>query len=115
MPLVALKLIVLAVCLLLAAFFAASETALFSLRRSERNRLASETGARAQAANDLLARPRTLLVVILLVGVSIDALFFSVSADIARDIALAHGAWALPLLGAASVVIMLAIGEITPK
>src|SRR5688572_30141088 len=107
--------VILVACLLLAAFFAASETALFSLRRSERNRLANEPTPGARAATDLLARPRTLLVVILLMGVSIDALFFSVSADFAAGVARIHGNWAIPAIGAISVVFMLILGEIIPK
>ncbi len=110
-----LPLLLLPACLVLAAFFAASETALFSLRRSERNRLAAETSREARAATDLLARPRTLLVVILLAGVTIDALFFSVAAGFAHEVAHRYGPWTVPAIGAASVVLMLAIGEITPK
>jgi CBS domain containing-hemolysin-like protein len=105
----------LGLCLLLAAFFAASETALFSLRREEQKRLLAETSPAARAANDLLSRPRTLLVVILLAGVTIDAFFFSVSAHIAHDFSLTHGLWAIPVVGAVSVILMLALGEIAPK
>jgi putative hemolysin len=102
-------------CLLLCAFFAASETALFSLRRSERIQLEGDPGPSARAACDLLARPRSLLVVILLVGVSLDALFFSVSADLAHHLAQVHGPWAIPAVGAAAVLLVLVFGEITPK
>jgi CBS domain containing-hemolysin-like protein len=107
--------VMLGACLLLAAFFAASETALFSLKRSERSRLAGEPSEEARAATNLLARPRTLLVVILLIGVAIDALFFSVSADIAAAFASSYGALAIPVSGALAVALMLAVGEITPK
>ncbi len=107
--------VILVACILLAAFFAASETALFSLRRSERSRLANEATPEARAATDLVARPRTLLVVILLMGVTIDALFFSVSADFAAGLTTAYGALAIPAVGAVSVVLMLVLGEIIPK
>ncbi len=108
-------LLLLAACLVLAAFFAASETALFSLRRSERARLAGDPSSEARAVTDLLARPRALLVVILLVGVTIDALFFSVSADLAYELARTVGSWAVPLVAALSVFLMLGLGEVLPK
>ncbi|MBI3723971.1 DUF21 domain-containing protein, partial [bacterium] len=101
--------------LLLAAFFSASETALFSLRRADRERLQADRSIPARAALDLLARPRALLVAFLLVGVTLDAVFFSVSAGISHRLAEAHGAWAIPAVGALAVASVLLLGEVLTK
>src|SRR5437764_323908 len=88
---------------------AGSTTMLWPLRLA----IAETTSARS--ARDLLARPRTLLVAILLVGVTLDAVFFSLSAGMADHLAEARGPWAIPFVGAISVAAVLILGEILPK
>lgn len=102
--------------LLLCAFFSASETALFSLRRSDRVLLEGDQGPRARAARELLAAPRALLVAVLLVGACVDALFFSMSAGFASDLAAFCGRpWLVPATGVAATLTVVVLGEITPK
>jgi CBS domain containing-hemolysin-like protein len=109
-------LLLLLAVLFVAAFVSAAETALFSLRRQDRAKLDSDPGPQARAARDLLARPRALLVAILLVGACLDALFFSVSAGVAQDLAGATGLhWVIPVTGAVAVAIVVLVGEIVPK
>lgn len=90
--------------LLSSGVFSASETALFSLRPEERD----AAPARLRA---LLARPRDLLVTVLLGNLLINILFF---AFVER---LAHGAGGLELflINLGALLALLVCGEIVPK
>jgi CBS domain containing-hemolysin-like protein len=101
--------------LLVVAFANASEAALFSLRSSDRAALARDPSRAARIALELLETPRTNLVLIILLAVSADAVFFAMTADLAHALAAIHGWIAVPLTGAASVLVRLVVGEITPK
>jgi putative hemolysin len=95
---------VLAALLFLSACLSASETALFSLKPSERARAGSLSRA-------LLEHPRRLLAAILLANLSVNFLFFSLAARLGR----ADRSGPDLLLAAGGLAAVLVCGEILPK
>jgi putative hemolysin len=98
--------------LFLCGFFAAAETSLFALKPLERLRLKEKYPRRGELVESLLARPRRLLITVLM-GVEIVSILASV---VATSLALAlwgpQGKW---LAMAAIAPAFLLLGEILPK
>lgn len=96
-------------------FFSASEAALFSLRRLEREELKRRGGAGAEAALALLGDPRGLLATVLFGNLVVNVSIFAIATVIGLEAARrGHpGAAAACGLGALAAVILL--GEISPK
>lgn len=107
-------------CLLLAAsaFFSGSETALFSLSLTQRNRLADDRSRTAKAIRKLLARPRLLLVTILtgneLVNVGIGIVVATLVARILSGHEL-DVAWVSLIATVIAFPVLVVFGEVSPK
>jgi CBS domain containing-hemolysin-like protein len=111
-----LRLVALFVLMLLSAFFAGSETALFSLSRASREAIASRGDLASRRVLWLLGNPRRLIATIIVCNELINIVSSSLAATIT-----AHAA---PMLGeltrvaiatAAFVPLILIVGEMTPK
>ena len=61
------------------AFASCSETVLFGLRQSEREKLRRERPATARRVDELLRDPRGLLVTVLFINMTSNTLFFVIS------------------------------------
>jgi CBS domain containing-hemolysin-like protein len=122
------KLILLAVITGVNAFFAASEIALLSVRRSRMEQLAAEGNIGAQAAMSLLGNIERLLSVIQ-VGISITSLAMGVAGEEAINqwlqsqlVPLAPPSWAFAIQGLCLIlsfvvltIVLVVIGEVVPK
>ena len=97
---------------LVVAFFAMSETSLFSLSPLDRLRLKEKQPARGGVVEDLLSRPRRLLVTVL-IGVETSSIVFSVLAtSLVLSLWGPHGEWLVLLV---MVPTFQFLGEIIPK
>jgi putative hemolysin len=97
---------------LLVAFFAMSETSLFSLSPLDRLRLKEQQPARGGVVEDLLSRPRRLLATVL-IGVETSSIVFSVLAtSLVLNLWGPHGEWLVLLV---MVPTFQFLGEIIPK
>lgn len=95
----------------LSGFFSGSETALFSLRRSEIDELGRRHPRRARLILSLLRRPDELLVSILFGNLVVNVLYFSLGAHAASMLGGRTGA----AVAAGSFVALLLFGEMLPK
>jgi len=93
------------------AFCSATETALFSLRQEDRLRLRKLSPHAAGAVATLLTNPRPLLVIILVGNTTMNAVYFTLASVVTT---LMSGWWA-GLFAVASVMLLIALGEIVPK
>jgi len=97
---------------LLVAFFAMSETSLFSLTPLDRLRLKEQQPARGGVVEDLLSRPRRLLATVL-IGVETSSIIFSILAtSLVLNLWGPHGEWLVLLV---MVPTFQFLGEIIPK
>ncbi len=122
------KLILLAVITGVNAFFAASEIALLSVRRSRMEQLAAEGNLGAQAAMSLLGNIERLLSVIQ-VGISITSLAMGVAGEEAINqwlqsqlVPLAPPSWGFAIEGLCLIlsfvvltIVLVVVGEVVPK
>ena len=108
------ELIALPILFALSALFSSSETALFSLRRHDLDQLRERGGRAAQAALDLIARPRSLLVAVLFGNLLVNFLLMAVSARVTFAFSQAgpSGVVAGFLLTTLAVLVL---GEVLPK
>ena len=109
-----LSLILLAILFSLSAFFSASETALFSLRREDRNWLAGRDTTPSRCVTNLLQSPRSLLVAVLFGNLIVNFLLFAVSARLLLEFTKGD---ALLVVGGGllTTTIVLVAGEVLPK
>ncbi|MEM6458693.1 MAG: hemolysin family protein [Planctomycetota bacterium] len=118
MPLSALLMLLLLAGLLVASgFFSGSETALFSLSRHQRARLARSPGVAARATLTLLSETRGLLITLLMGNMTINVLYFVVSSTLLIRLG-ESGALPGPVVAVLTVAPLLAIillGEVLPK
>lgn len=109
--------LLLPVLLIASAFFSGSETALFSLSKSQRLQLDRTHSVVAGAITRLLGETRGLLITLLLGNMTVNVLYFAISAVVL--IQLEDGGYAPGWLAAAlNIVPLLAIillGEVMPK
>jgi putative hemolysin len=96
----------------LSAFFSGSETALFSLSKTQVERLRQGTGKSGAIVARLLDAPRRLLITILVGNMFVNVAFASVVASLVTAIFGNKGAG---LAVGATTVLLLVFGEITPK
>src|SRR3954470_14712046 len=115
-PYVLERLLAIAALLLGSAFFAGSETALFSLSKVTRETMASREDARSRSVLRLLSNPRRLIVTIIVCNELINILTSSLSATVVKDL-LPHvrEMWQVIIAAVATVPLLLLIGEMTPK
>jgi putative hemolysin len=110
------RLVTMAALILVSAFFAGSETSLFSLGRAQRERLARSERASDRYIAALLRDPRRLIITILLGNELINVTFSSLAAGVASDIGGTLGKVAITLVTTGvTVPVLLLFGEITPK
>lgn len=105
------QLVVLVVLILFSSFFSGSEAALFSLTRSQVNRLGQQSGAGREIAH-LLAEPRSLLVTILTGNLLVNV--FATSAATSVSVGL-FGEKGVGLAFVVMSVLIMVFGETLPK
>ncbi len=108
--------VVFAVLLCVSCFFSGSETAMFSIGKVTLARLERSTAAIDQLISRLLAKPRDLLITVLLgneiTNIGLSIVGASISSRVFADLSIGTQA----VLSAAAVVpLLLVAGEITPK
>jgi len=97
------------------AFFSGSETAMFTLSRGQLYRLRSAGGA-GRIVTSLMARPRRLLNTLLLGNLLINVAYTGLAAVVVFDLGRSDlPAWAAPVGSAAGLVVLILVGEVTPK
>lgn len=94
------------------AICSGSETVLFSLSHSDRVRLRKLSPSAARDVAELLSRPRRLLILILVLNVSVNALFFVVSSVLVRRL---DGGPLAIVVSVGSVLGLTLLGEVVPK
>jgi CBS domain containing-hemolysin-like protein len=99
--------------LLASGFFSGSETALFALTENERMSLRRGEGLAARAVELLLTDQRMLLITILVGNMTINVLYFVVTSVLLMKSGL--NLLGEVLLGAAFLVVIILLGEVTPK
>ena len=104
---------VLAPLLAFSAFFSAGETVLFGLAESERLLVRRRSPRVARAVDTLLARPRLLLITVLLGNITVNTLYFVVASVLSMR--LAANLWAATLTGVITVLAIVVFGEVIPK
>jgi len=107
-----LFLLLLPVLMAVIAFCSASETAFFSLTRTDRLRLRRLSAGAGAATNRLLTRPRTVVLAVLLVTNAGNVTFFLIVSVLERRIS--HGAVGL-LFNVAILLAMIVLGDLLPK
>jgi len=105
-------LLVLPVLVVLAAWCASMETALYSLNYQDRVRLRKLNPAAARAAHELLARPRATLVSLLFLNMIGTTLFMVLTAVLEESVT--SKVWSVVLV-AFNVVVMTVAGEVISK
>lgn len=110
------RLVVMAVLTVFAGFFAGSETALFSLSRVQRERLARSSSASDRYVATLLADPRRLIATLLIGSELLSVTFAALAATVVTAV-LPRASELLRVAVTALVAlpILLVLGEITPK
>ncbi len=110
------RLLTMAILITVSAFFAGSETSLFSLSRGQRERLARSEKSTDRYIATLLSDPRRLIITILLGNELVNITFSSMAAGVVARVGSGLGQLAITLLTTAfTVPLIVLIGEITPK
>jgi putative hemolysin len=107
-----LQIAMFAVLLGLSAFFSSSETALFSLSSSKLEQLRRDNHPRIGLIQQMLSRPRRLIVTILIGNELVNVSASAISAAILIDMLGAENKWMNLFV---MVPLLLLVGEITPK
>jgi putative hemolysin len=102
----------LAALLGLSAFFSSSETSLFSLSAVQLEQMRRERNPRLKLIQNLLSKPRRLIVTILIGNELVNVAASVISAAIVIQIAGVENSWVNVLI---MVPLLLLVGEITPK
>ncbi len=110
-----LTLATMAFLLLCSAFFSGTESALFSLSRSQIRRLRHEGHQVERLLHLLTNNPSGLLVAILFGNLVVNILYFSMSAALGLRIAARFGDWWQAIVGVAVLLLVILVGEILPK
>ncbi|MEM9420626.1 MAG: hemolysin family protein [Planctomycetota bacterium] len=110
-------LLLLVLLLFASGFFSGSETALFSLTRHQRSRLARSESFTARTILKLIAETRGLLITLLLGNMTVNVLYFVVSAQLLIKLStleMANG-FLLAALSIAPLLAIVLLGEVMPK
>ena len=107
--------------LVASGFFSGTETALFSLTRHQRTQLARQKGLAAHAVTGLLGQTRELLITLLMGNMTVNVLYFTLTAVLLHEwTGDGEAGWGLP--GWAAVVLavvpllgIVVLGEVLPK
>ena len=106
-------LLILPVLLCLSGFFSGSETALFGLTEMERMTLRSGGSFVGRAVDALLANQRMLLITILVGNMTVNVLYFVITSVLLMETNV--GVLGSTLLGVGFLVLVILLGEVTPK
>ncbi len=106
------RLLVFIVLMCLSAFFSASEVALFSLRQTRLDHLKAKGITFAQVVSDLLARPRRLIISILIGNETVNLAASAIVASLVISWLGEGSKWVAVLI---MTPILMLFGEITPK
>ena len=99
--------------LVMSGFFSGSETALFCLGASHRQKMRQSTHAGSRSALTLLSEPRMLLITLLLGNMTANVLYFVISSSLMMWVSTN---WLVQLaLGIGSLLVIVLVGEIGPK
>lgn len=107
--------LLLAVLLLLASAFSASEAALFSLSPIQVEQEARSQHPLRRRAGVLMRHPKRTLMKILVGATAVNSLFFVISFVLFGSLADSYGAWITPLSGVVTVLAIVIFAEILPK
>jgi len=110
-----LSLAIMTLLLLCSAFFSGTESALFSLSRSQIRRLRHEGHQVERLLTLLTDNPSGLLVAILFGNLVVNILYFSMSAVLSLRIAAQYGDWYQAVVGIVVLLLVILVGEILPK
>ncbi len=99
----------------LAACFAGSETVLFSLSRSQLEQAAASSNPFRRLVPRVMRQPKYTLMAILLGNTAVSTLLFAVSFMLCHKLAAGTRAWAAPLAGVGSILLIILVGEAAPK
>ena len=99
--------------LLLSGFFSGSETALFGLTETERMSMRRAGSRATRAAEALLGNERMLLITILLGNMTVNVLYFVITSVLLMRAEV--GVLAGLLLAGFFLVVIIVVGEVTPK
>src|SRR4051794_9612196 len=106
------RLVAIGALLLASAFFAGSETALFSLSKVTRESLSSREDRASQRVLQLLSNPRKLIVSIIVCNELINILTSSLAATVVKDLVPSvREMWQVIIAAVATVPILLLVGE----
>jgi CBS domain containing-hemolysin-like protein len=103
------------VLLAMSAAFSASEAVLFSLSRVQLERAAASASVLRRRAAQLMARPKSTLLTILIANTAVNVALFAEAYVLFSRLGYRLGAWAVPLAGVASVLLVVVVGEVVPK
>ncbi len=98
--------------LVVSAFFSGSETAFFGLSQAQRRRLRESHAVVAGSVDRLMAKPRELLVTLMIGNMSANVTYFVVTSVLALRASSAASAATISLLCLAGMILL---GEVTPK
>ncbi|MBN2711113.1 MAG: HlyC/CorC family transporter [Planctomycetes bacterium] len=111
----ATQLIIMAILLLLSGLFSGSETAIFSLKATDLNRLRKHGGPISGAILALHSNLGEFLMTVLFCNMIVNILFFATSTVVASGLVETYGPeWAL-IFGLLCLLIVITFGEVTPK
>src|SRR5262245_40655527 len=110
------RLILLGALLFLSGFFSGSETALFSLSRAKRQKLAAANDGTSRRILRLLGKPRRLIATILVGNELVNISSGAVAARLGEDVFSRYGLLPAEIITTLCLLpIILLVGEITPK
>jgi putative hemolysin len=112
---VSFHLALLLLLVVLSAAFSGSETTLFALTPAKLQQQAASSNPFRRLAARLMKRPKRTLTTILVGNTAVNVLLFATSYVLFRDLAAQVGAWVTPVAGVASVLLVIAGGEVIPK
>ena len=115
LAIILIKLPLMAVLLGLSAFFSGSETAFFSIRRPLAHQMKESSHRLQRLVARLLEHPRDLLITILFCNMIVNILFYSLSVLVAIDLGKSRYHAFAPFVGILGLVLVLFLGEISPK
>lgn len=101
--------------LLLSGLVSGSETAIFGISHAERTNLKNHSPSAAAALDTLLCYPRHLLTALLALNNLINVTYFSISSVLAVSLQRNDATAAAAILGVASLIAIILIGEIAAK
>lgn len=108
------QLLLLLILLVCSAFFSGTETALFALSRYELAQFRHSSHAAHRLVAELLARPRRLLLTLMIGNVTINTFIFALSLSLFEELGGQYATWA-PVLGLIAPITVTLFGEILPK